>query len=107
MPIICFINSGQRGNRCIITDNIAAAFTRLHIASIDQCLIGQHNGIARHAQLLCQHAAGGQFITRQNGACQNGLDHRFANLRLEAGVRLGIKMDNQMIQHLFPAQSCG
>ena len=101
----CF-HRRQGGYRRVIADHIATAFPRLHKTGINQRLIGQHNRIARHTQLGSQHTAGRQPVTRQDRTRQNGFDHRFANLGLQAGFRAWIEIDDEMIEHGFPVYTC-
>ena len=82
-------------------DEITRALPRVQIAVIQQALIGQHDGIARHAQQLGHLAGGGNGLLAVKRPVENGRDQRLADLRLKRKIAVLADV-NQPVAHEDP-----
>src|SRR5690606_30183701 len=71
---------------------VAAARAADQVAVVQQALVDQRHGVARHGQLLRQLAARGQRLVGREPAAQNGRHQRLTKLFLQAALAVEIQV---------------
>ncbi|MCY1227923.1 hypothetical protein D9M72_402140 [compost metagenome] len=74
-------------------DEIAAALARHQVAFIDQLLVRQHHGVARHAQLRGQLAAAWQRLALRQLLVKDRGHQHLADLALQAKTGQGVLLE--------------
>ena len=88
----------RRHIEAFVGDIIARPLARREIAVIEQALIGEDDGIARNAEVLCHLAGGWDGLFAGKLAVEYSRNQSLANLRLQARILIAADM-NQPIAH--------
>ena len=89
----------------VARNEIAAALARDEEALLDEILVGERDGVARHVQRFGQLAAGGQRAAGGNLPVQNDVDQHAAKLRLQGRLAVGLQVEQLVPHDSGPAKS--
>ncbi len=82
-----------------VADEVAAAFARHQITLAHQLLVGEHDGVARDAQLVGQMPAGRHRRARRQVAAEDGGHQHLAHAALQAEVGRAFAFEQALPQH--------